>query len=129
MTDRRAFIGRNRTLGDAGARRAAAARPTARRSTASTRSPACACACRIAPGATARVTFATAADDNVEALMPSIDRYLQPMHVERATRMAATLAQVRLRDLEHRPGEEPRAAGPHHHPDLHHAARDARPRR
>src|SRR4030095_3578507 len=53
----------------------------------------------IAPGATARVTFATAADDNVEALMPSIDRYMQPMHVERATRMAATLAQVRLRDL------------------------------
>ena len=49
MTDRRAFIGRNRTLADAGARCAAAGRPTARRSTASTRSPACACACRSRP--------------------------------------------------------------------------------
>ncbi len=32
-------------------------------------------------------------------LAARIDKYLQPMHVERATRMAATLAQVRLRDL------------------------------
>ncbi|MGO4394810.1 glucoamylase family protein [Variovorax sp. M-6] len=98
MTDRRAFIGRNRTL----AAPALDAQPLAADGTQINGLDPIAClrvTLSIAPGATARVTFATAADDNVEALMPSIDRYLQPMHVERATRMAATLAQVRLRDL------------------------------
>jgi cyclic beta-1,2-glucan synthetase len=98
MTDRRAFIGRNRTL----------ATPTLDpQSAAPDGTPVngldpIACLrvrLEIPAGGTARVTFATAADEDVEALMPSIDRYLQPMHVERATRMAATLAQVRLRDL------------------------------
>ena len=55
--------------------------------------------------------------------MPRIDSYLQPMHVERATRMAATLAQVRLRDLGVDPAQNARAAGPDHRADLHHAAR------
>ncbi|RZL88625.1 MAG: hypothetical protein EOP82_22430 [Variovorax sp.] len=98
MTDRRAFIGRNRTL----------AMPTLEAQTAAPDGtpvngldPIACLRVRlsIAAGATARITFATAADDDVEALVPSIDRYLQPMHVERAMRMAATLAQVRLRDL------------------------------
>ncbi|MDP2818797.1 MAG: glucoamylase family protein [Polaromonas sp.] len=54
---------------------------------------------RIAAGGMARLSFATAAAETSEELIARIDKYLQPMHVERATRMAATLAQVRLRDL------------------------------
>jgi cyclic beta-1,2-glucan synthetase len=98
MTDRRAFVGRNRTL----ATPALDAQPTDAAGTPVNGLDPIACLrvrLSIAPGATARVTFATAADEHIDALIPSIDRYLQPMHVERATRMAATLAQVRLRDL------------------------------
>ena len=54
---------------------------------------------RIPAGGIARLSFATAVALNKPDLISSIDKYLQPMHVERATRMAATLAQVRLRDL------------------------------
>jgi len=60
---------------------------------------------RIPAGGLARLSFATAAAPNTEELAARIDKYLQPMHVERATRMAATLAQVRLRDLGVDPGE------------------------
>ena len=60
---------------------------------------------RMAPGAVARLSFATAAAENAGELAARIDKYLQPMHVERAARMAATLAQVRLRDLALRPEE------------------------
>ncbi|MCY7369760.1 MAG: hypothetical protein LH479_02545, partial [Polaromonas sp.] len=60
---------------------------------------------RIPAGGMARLTFATAAAENTEQLLPRIDKYLQPMHVERATRMAATLAQVRLHDLQVDPAE------------------------
>ena len=54
---------------------------------------------RIPAGGIARLSFATAVALSKPDLISSIDKYLQPMHVERATRMAATLAQVRLRDL------------------------------
>jgi cyclic beta-1,2-glucan synthetase len=54
---------------------------------------------RIPAGGMARLSFATAAAPNLDELAARIDKYLQPMHVERATRMAATLAQVRLRDM------------------------------
>ncbi len=54
---------------------------------------------RVAPGGVARLSFATSVALNKPDLISSIDKYLQPMHVARATRMAATLAQVRLRDL------------------------------
>lgn len=54
---------------------------------------------KIAPGAVARLSFATAAAGNGSELTDRIDKYLQPAHVERARRMASTLAQVRLRDL------------------------------
>ncbi|MDB5941217.1 MAG: glycosyltransferase 36 [Ramlibacter sp.] len=54
---------------------------------------------RLAPGALARLTFATTAAQQESELAARIDSYLQPMHVDRAVRMAATLAQVRLRDL------------------------------
>ena len=60
---------------------------------------------RLAPGAVARLSFATAAAETAGELAARIDKYLQPMHVERAGRMAATLAQVRLRDLALRPEE------------------------
>jgi cyclic beta-1,2-glucan synthetase len=60
---------------------------------------------RLAPGAVARLTFATAAAPTAEELAGRIDKYLQPMNIERATRMAATLAQVRLRDLALTPTE------------------------
>ncbi|MDM0012613.1 glucoamylase family protein [Variovorax sp. J22P168] len=98
MTDRRAFIGRNRTLAEPALER----QPLAADGRQINGLDPIAClrvTVSIAPGATARLTFATAADASIEALMPSIDRYMHPMHVERATRMAATLAQVRLRDL------------------------------
>ncbi|MEO6018072.1 MAG: glucoamylase family protein, partial [Polaromonas sp.] len=54
---------------------------------------------RLAPGEMARLSFATAAAETLDELMAQTDKYLQPMHVQRASRMAATLAQVRLRDL------------------------------
>ncbi|MEO5661358.1 MAG: glucoamylase family protein, partial [Polaromonas sp.] len=60
---------------------------------------------RLAPSAIARLSFATAAAETEEELTALIDKYLQPMHVLRATRMAATLAQVRLRDLALTPEE------------------------
>lgn len=104
MTDRRAFIGRNRTLADP----ALDPQPlTAQGKQVNGLDPIACLRVRlsIAPGTTARLSFATAADESIEALMPCIDRYLQPMHVERATRMAATLAQVRLRDLSIAPAQ------------------------
>ena len=60
---------------------------------------------RIPAGGKARLTFATAAASNTDELTSRIDKYLQRMHVKRATRMAATLAQIRLRDLEVAPEE------------------------
>jgi cyclic beta-1,2-glucan synthetase len=104
MTDRRAFIGRNRTLADP----ALDAQPLAPNGQQVNGLDPIACLrvrLSLAPGATARLSFATAAAESIEALMPGIDRYMQPMHVERATRMAATLAQVRLRDLSIAPAQ------------------------
>jgi cyclic beta-1,2-glucan synthetase len=59
----------------------------------------------LAPGAIARLGFATAAAADETALAERIDTWLQPVHVQRAARMAATLAQVRLRDLGISPDE------------------------
>ena len=61
--------------------------------------PVCALAVRlrIAPNATARLTFATAASDNGGTLHAVIDKYLQPSHVQRASLMSATLTGIRLR--------------------------------
>jgi cyclic beta-1,2-glucan synthetase len=98
LADRRAFIGRNQTLAtpllDAQPVDAAGAPVNGLDPIACLR-----VRLQIAPGTTARFTFATTADQDVDTLMPRIDRYMQPMHVDRAMRMAATLAQVRLRDL------------------------------
>ncbi|RZL96549.1 MAG: hypothetical protein EOP76_00920, partial [Variovorax sp.] len=104
MADRRAFIGRNGRL----AMPALDAQPLAADGSPVNGLDPIACLrvrLSIAAGATARVTFATAAADHVDALEPMIDRYLQSMHVERASRMAATLAQVRLRDLSIAPAQ------------------------
>ncbi len=54
---------------------------------------------RIAPGAKARLIFATAASGDPAVLQAVIDKYRQPMHVERASLMSATLAGIRLRAL------------------------------
>ncbi|MES2532735.1 MAG: glucoamylase family protein, partial [Pseudomonadota bacterium] len=98
MADRRAFIGRNGSL----AAPALHAQPVDANGAPINGLDPIACLrvrLEIAPGATARLTFATAADEHIDGLIPRIDRYMQPMHVDRAMRMAATLAQVRLRDL------------------------------
>jgi cyclic beta-1,2-glucan synthetase len=98
MTDRRAFLGRNR---GPPSRRCRATAHGQRHAQVNGLDPVAGLRVRmsIPAGGVARLSFATAAAPNTDALMPGIDRYLQPMHVERATRMAATLAQVRLRDL------------------------------
>ena len=99
VSDRRTFLGRNRL-------RTQPALDTQRclddGSTVNGLDPvACLCVTvRIAAGGVARLSFATTAALDKSELASRIDKYLQPMHVERATRMAATLAQVRLRDLD-----------------------------
>lgn len=49
---------------------------------------------RLAPGAQACVTFATAASDNALQLLAIVDKYRQPSSVERASVMSATLASI-----------------------------------
>ncbi len=104
MADRQSFLGRNRLAGQPALRaqdRPAAASPV------NGLDPVAGLRVRvrIPAGGVARLSFATAAAETSEELVTLIDKYLQPMHVERATRMAATLAQVRLRDLNVDPAE------------------------
>ncbi|HYP70687.1 MAG TPA: glucoamylase family protein [Variovorax sp.] len=104
MADRRAFIGRNRSL----ASPALHAQPFDDHGQPVNGLDPIACLrlrLRLEGDATARITFATTAAEQEEDLLPVIDRYLQPVHVQRATRMAATLAQVRLRDLSIEPAQ------------------------
>jgi cyclic beta-1,2-glucan synthetase len=54
---------------------------------------------RIASHASARLTFATAASDSHATLHAVIDKYRQPIHVQRASLMSATLTGIRLREL------------------------------
>ncbi|BAL97109.1 GH36-type glycosyl hydrolase domain-containing protein [Rubrivivax gelatinosus] len=54
----------------------------------------------LAPGARLRLTFATAAADDAPTLRSMLDKYLEPSHVERASRLSATLAGVRLGALQ-----------------------------
>ncbi len=98
MADRRSFLGRSRVAGQP------ALLPQARKADGSVINGLDPVAglrvrLRLAPGGVARLSFATAAAEDTVELIARIDKYLQPMHVERAARMAATLAQVRLRDL------------------------------
>ena len=107
ITDRRAFLGRSRSRAQP-----AIANPPAHDANNSSANPSAntpvngldPVAClrvkvRIAPGGVAKLSFATTAATDAGELAGRIDKYLQPMHLERAARMAATLAQVRLRDL------------------------------
>ena len=99
ITDRRAFLGRNRSR-----TQPAMAQVWAKDTDATPVNGLDPVAClrvkvRIAAGGVAKLCFATTAADDVSEMAGRIDKYLQPMHVERAARMAATLAQVRLRDL------------------------------
>lgn len=63
--------------------------------------PVCALAARlrIPPGATVKLTFATAVSDSGGTLRAVIDKYRQPSHVQRASLMSATLSSIRLRAL------------------------------
>ncbi|MBP6852247.1 MAG: carbohydrate-binding protein, partial [Rhodoferax sp.] len=54
---------------------------------------------RVAPGATVRLTFATAVSADADTLHAVVDKYRQPTHVQRASLMSATLSGIRLRDL------------------------------
>ena len=99
ITDRRVFLGRNRSR-----TQPAMAQAWANSTDATPANGLDPVAClrvkvRIAAGGVARLSFATTAAADAAELAGRIDKYLQPMHLERAARMAATLAQVRLRDL------------------------------
>jgi cyclic beta-1,2-glucan synthetase len=63
--------------------------------------PVCALAVtlHIAPGAKARLTFATAASRSADTLRAVIDKYRQTSNVQRASLMSATLTGIRLRAL------------------------------
>jgi cyclic beta-1,2-glucan synthetase len=63
--------------------------------------PVCALAAtlRIAPNGKARLTFATTACESAATLHAVIDKYRQPIHLERASLMSATLTGIRLRAL------------------------------
>ncbi len=98
IADRRAYLGRNREVADAALLQP---RKLADGSPVNGLDPVAGLRVklRIPAGTLARLTFATAAAATTEELVPRIDKYLQPMNVERANRMAATMAQVRLRDV------------------------------
>ena len=49
---------------------------------------------RVAPGAQASVTFATAASDDAATLLAVLDKYRQPSYVERASVMSSTVAGI-----------------------------------
>ena len=51
----------------------------------------------LAPGAKARLCFATAASSHAATLQAVIDKYRQPVHIDRALLMSATLAGIGLR--------------------------------
>ena len=103
ITDRRAFLGRNRPRNQP----AITLIELPQSGQASSTTPAngldpVACICVkvcIPAGGMAKLSFATAAASDAAELAARIDKYLEPMHMERAARMASTLAQVRLRDL------------------------------
>jgi cyclic beta-1,2-glucan synthetase len=63
--------------------------------------PACALvvSMRIAPGVKAHLTFATAASLDQPTLHAVVDKYRQPINVQRASLMSATLTGIRLRAL------------------------------
>jgi cyclic beta-1,2-glucan synthetase len=99
IADRRSFLGRNRMAGQPALQAQARQEDGAPLNGLDPVAGLCV-RVRIAAGGVARLSFATAAAEQADELITRIDKYLQPTYVERATRMAATLAQVRLRDLD-----------------------------
>ncbi|MDN3920642.1 GH36-type glycosyl hydrolase domain-containing protein [Roseateles violae] len=55
---------------------------------------------RLAPGASLRLTFCSAAAHGAETLDALVDKYRQAAHVERASSMSHTMAGIRLRELQ-----------------------------
>ncbi len=104
VADRRSFYGRNRSANNPALNRSAV---QADGTPVNELDPLASLrvALHLPAGGTARLCFATLAADTADALAGRIDQYLQPVHVQRALMMAATLAQVRLRDLALRPDE------------------------
>lgn len=54
----------------------------------------------LAPGATIRLTFCTAASRDADLLGALVDKYRQPAHVERSASMSHTMGGIRLRELQ-----------------------------
>jgi len=54
----------------------------------------------LAPGATVRLTFCTAASRDADLLAALVDKYRQPAHVERSAAMSHTMGGIRLRELQ-----------------------------
>lgn len=54
----------------------------------------------LAPGATVRLTFCTAASRDGDLLRALVDKYRQPAHVERSASMSHTMGGIRLRELQ-----------------------------
>ncbi len=54
----------------------------------------------LAPGATVRLTFCTAAARDADLLAALVDKYRQPAHVERSASMSHTMGGIRLRELQ-----------------------------
>ncbi len=104
QTDRQAWLGRNRAPW---APRAGLlpwpleANPDAGVALDTGLDPMCALAAslQLAPGAKARLTFATAASRDDATLQAVLDKYRQHAQVERASLMSSTLTSIRLRDL------------------------------
>jgi cyclic beta-1,2-glucan synthetase len=101
QTDRQHWLGRNHVAAQPMARFDDVSSDTGNGILDTGLDPVCALVARlrIAPFAKARLTFATAAADNEGTLRAVIDKYLQHTHVQRASLMSATLANIRLRSL------------------------------
>ncbi len=103
QTDRQRWLGRNRdaSLPLASLDELPAASSDADHDLGTGLDPVCVLAVRlrIAPNATAQLTFATTASDNGGVLSAVIDKYRQRTHVQRASLMSATLTGIRLRAL------------------------------
>ncbi len=54
----------------------------------------------LAPGASVRLTFCTAAARDGDLLRALVDKYRQPTHVERSAAMSHTMGGIRLRELQ-----------------------------
>ena len=101
QTDRQLWLGRNHTPGQPLALLSRVPEVPASLDTGLDPVAALGVMLRIAPGAQACVTFATAASQDPATLLAIIDKYRQPTYLERASAMSATLASIQW--ASHRP--------------------------